>query len=305
MVKAGVPRHDPVPIGDVATPAFARLPDPLTLFSTRAARFRTLARGHDLEPYLLFLAGLADVQHRVQAGLADAELPDAESLRRAREFGMPPLDRGRFTVDPVLETLLDRVLARAGAIDMPSAAAMALTRVVGASELLRDEMIRSVLDVSIPVEALAEHAFVAAALQVHFARLAARLDPASLVPVGDGVCPVCGSPPTASMIVGWLGAHGARYCGCSLCGTLWNYVRIKCVLCASTKGIAYQEVEGGPGTVKAETCTSCRGYVKILQQQKDPAVDIVADDVASLGLDLLMRDTGFRRGGVNAFLLGY
>jgi FdhE protein len=27
--------------------------------------------------------------------------------------------------------------------------------------------------------------------------------------------------------------------------------------------------------------------------------------VASLGLDLLMRQTGFRRGGVNPFLLGY
>ena len=69
-------------------------------------------------------------------------------------------------------------------------------------------------------------------------------------------------------------------------------------LCGSTKGISYQEIDGGPGTVKAETCTSCRGYVKILQQHKDPAVDIVADDVASLGLDLLMRDTEFRRGGV-------
>ena len=125
------------------------------------------------------------------------------------------------------------------------------------------------------------------------------------MPVGDGACPVCGGPPTASMVVGWLGAHGARYCGCALCGTLWNYVRIKCALCASTEGIAYQEIEGGPGTVKAETCTSCRGYVKILQQHKDPAVDIIADDVASLGLDLLVRETGFQRGGVNPFLLGY
>ena len=131
------------------------------------------------------------------------------------------------------------------------------------------------------------------------------LDAASLVPVGDGACPVCGGPPAASMIVGWLGAHGARYCGCGLCGTLWNYVRVKCTLCASTKGIAYQEIDGGAGNVKAETCTSCHGYLKVLQQTKDPDVDIIADDVASLGLDLLVREAGFRRGGVNPFLVGY
>jgi FdhE protein len=135
--------------------------------------------------------------------------------------------------------------------------------------------------------------------------LANGLDAASLVPVADGVCPACGGAPAASMVVGWLGAHGARYCGCSLCGTLWNYVRIKCALCSSTEGISYQEIEGGHGIVKAETCGNCRGYLKILQQHKDPAVNVIADDVASLGLDLLMRETGFRRGGVNPYLTGY
>jgi len=57
--------------------------------------------------------------------------------------------------------------------------------------------------------------------------------------------------------------------------------------------------------VKAETCKSCHGYLKILQQHKDPAVDIIADDVATLGLDLLVRETGFKRGGANPFLVGY
>ena len=166
-------------------------------------------------------------------------------------------------------------------------------------------MVRAVLADAIPMEALAEHVYVAAALQVHFARLAARLDPARLVPVGDGACPACGGPPATSLLVGWPGSHGARFCACWLCGTMWNYVRIKCVLCGSTEGVAYKEVEGGPGTVKAETCEKCRGYVKILNQQKEPEVDPVADDVASLALDLLVREAGFSRGAVNPFLIGY
>ena len=67
-------------------------------------------------------------------------------------------------------------------------------------------------------------------------------------------------------------------------------MRIKCTLCGSTKGIAYQEIEGHGDTIKAETCDSCRGYVKVLHQHKDPALEPIADDIASLGLDLLVRE---------------
>ena len=77
------------------------------------------------------------------------------------------------------------------------------------------------------------------------------------------------------------GAPGARYCACSLCGTLWNYVRIKCTLCGSTEGISYLRSRRRRRHDQAETCDNCHGYVKILHQQKDPALDPVADDVAS------------------------
>jgi FdhE protein len=168
-------------------------------------------------------------------------------------------------------------------------------------------MARSILSEPAAAESLAERVFLAASLQVHFARLAARLDASALVPVGEGACPACGSHPVSSLVVGWRGAHNTRFCACSLCSTLWHVVRVKCVLCGSTKGISYQEIEGGPGagTVRAETCASCQCYVKILQQQVDPALDPVADDVATLGLDLLLREAGYRRGAVNPFLLGY
>ena len=100
-------------------------------------------------------------------------------------------------------------------------------------------MLRNVLADAIPADALAEHALMAAALQVHFARLAATLDASRLKSVGNGACPACGGPLVASLVVGWQGAHGTRFCACALCGTLWNYVRIKCTLCGSTEGIAY------------------------------------------------------------------
>ena len=305
MSKAGAPRHDPIPIGEIAAPPFVRLPDPLTLFATRSLRFRTLAEGHQLGPYLLFLAAISECQHRIQKDLPEPDPPADDTRERAREHAMPPLDRTRFTADATLDATLDRLLALAATIDMPDNARAAIERARGADAAARDEMVRSVLADAIPVETLADHVCVAAALQVHFARLAARLDPAALVPIGDGVCPACGGAPVASAIVGWKGAHGTRFCTCSLCATQWHVVRIKCVLCESTAGIAYEELDSGPDTVKAETCENCRGYMKILHQHKNPQLEPVADDVATLGLDILLRENGYRRGAVNPFLLGY
>ena len=305
MTQVGPTNYDPIPIGEVAKPPFARLPDPLAMFAGRAARLRALADGHELHAYLKFLADLCDVQHRIQPGLPDAELPAADAIARSRQFRMPPLDRIGFERDGAMDAVWERLLAMAEQVAMPDKARIALARVRVADPVVEKTLVGAVLANAIPPEALAEHVFVAAALQVHFARLAAHLDAKALVPVGQGACPACGGPPVSSMVVGWSGAQNTRFCACSLCGTLWNYPRIKCVLCGATEGIAYQQIAGGSGMVKAETCNSCRSYVKILHQHTDSALDPVADDVATLALDLLLRDSEYRRGGINPFLLGY
>src|ERR1700729_3972856 len=109
MSKAGATAHDPIPIGDIAAPPFVRLPDPLTLFATRSLRFRTLAEGHQLAPYLFFLAAISECQHRIQKDLPEPDLPANDTRDRAREHAMPPLDRTRFTVDAALDATLDRL----------------------------------------------------------------------------------------------------------------------------------------------------------------------------------------------------
>jgi FdhE protein len=304
MSKADAPQHDRVPIGEVAAPPFCRLPDPILLFAERAQRLRRLAQGHPLAPYLRFLADLTEAQYRIQDDLPPPTMPDTSARRRARDFGMPPLDRNGFTTDVAYRSTLERLLALAVEIDMPPVARAALERVISADNGTHEAMMRALLADSVPVEALAEHVFIAAPLQVHFARLASGLDAKALIAVGEGICPACGGPPVASMVVGWKGAHGTRFCGCALCGTLWHVVRIKCTLCGSTKGISYHEIEGAP-VVKAETCDECCNYVKILLQHKQADVDPIADDVASLGLDLLLREKGYRRGAFNPFLIGY
>ncbi len=296
---------DPTAIGNISSPPFACLPGPSLLFSVRAARLRQLAETSNLAPYLRFLADLAQAQHDIQAGLPLPNGPDANTLARAREFAMPQLDRSQVAGDGTVGTLFDRLFAAAAAIEKPVAAAQALARVTSAEPLERLAMAETVFSNTLPGDAIAEHVFVWAALQVHFARLASVLDVAALAPVADGVCPVCGGMPVSSMVVGWPGSHGARFCSCSLCGTLWHYVRVKCVLCGSTKGIGYQEVDGQGGAIKAETCDECHHWSKILYQNKEPDADPVADDVASLSLDLLMREGPYHRGGFSPLLAGF
>ncbi len=146
--------------------------------------------------------------------------------------------------------------------------------------------------------------FIMAALQVYWAAMASTLrvtDVAQLdVPT---VCPVCGSLPVASVVRSdKRGPQGYRYLHCGLCETEWHMVRITCSHCLTTEGITYNAIEGGSEAVRAETCGKCHTYRKILYQEKDTGVEPVADDLASLALDLLMTEEGFHRGSGNPLL---
>ena len=57
--------------------------------------------------------------------------------------------------------------------------------------------------------------------------------------------------------------------------------------------------------MRAEVCSECRSWVKIFYLARNHSLDAIADDVGSLGLDLLMKETDFSRGGINPYLAGY
>jgi FdhE protein len=305
-----MPRKIPVPgditaIGEVRTPPFARVPDPVRLFERRSNRFRQLSGPDGIGPYLGFLAVIAEAQKQLAETLPAPSVFDEARMERAAEHAMPPLDRNAFRPDAAFRSLSEELFGALEKVGKPAAAQAALSAVNTASEDRIAAMVADLMADSVPAEAMAEYAYVAAALQLHFVRAASTLAERRLKPVADGACPACGGPPVSSLIVGWPQAGGSRFCSCALCGTLWHHVRIKCAICSSTKGIRYKEIEDGPGTIKAETCDECGCYVKIMNQQKDVSLDPFADDVGSLGIDLLMRDTKYRRGAFNPFLLGY
>jgi FdhE protein len=69
------------------------------------------------------------------------------------------------------------------------------------------------------------------------------------------------------------------------------------------EGIAYLEIEGASGLVKAETCDQCRSYSKIVFADMDADAEVFADDLTTLTLDILVDEAGWRRFTPNPFLL--
>jgi FdhE protein len=166
--------------------------------------------------------------------------------------------------------------------------------------------------------------FLYAALQVYWSDRVDRLSEGD-VPFMDhaGDCPVCGSQTVASVVRIGAASHGYRYLQCGLCATESHVVRVKCTICASTGKIAYrglvgkdvpaeEDDPGAPGGkrqandparfAKAESCDDCHGYRKIFYQEHDYEVEPLADDLASLSLDVLMAGEGYTRAAGNPLI---
>ncbi|WBU57901.1 formate dehydrogenase accessory protein FdhE [Paracoccus sediminicola] len=301
-------RPDPSVISNISTPDFARLPDPHRLFATRAARLRKLAEGARLAPYLNFLADLCEIQAQLVTDLPAPPPVDADTVARNRSYRMPPLDRAELVGSAALSETVGALLERASKIEMPDQARAALRALRDAPEQDRRALLSDIASDRVPEGFAAPAAFLAAALQLLAVRMAAGLDAEQLVPIRVGICPSCGGRPSVSMVTATLHTEGARYCCCATCATQWNEVRVKCTCCGSTKGIGYRAVDDGAASdqpIKAEICKECKSWVKILYQNVDTTLEPFADDVASLGLDALMRETEWDRGGFNPFLIGY
>lgn len=277
------------------------LPVTTSLFSDRGDRFDTLADKHSLSDWLRFLGQLSRAQ---QAALKDlpALALDTQQIEQAVQHGMPPLNLSQRPAE-WRQTLRD--IARLLGTDIPEGARKALDALLAADDAWLEKLAETLLTGEIDAGDAAELPFVAAALQVVYTRLASQLEAHHLKVLDPhGVCPCCGSPAVASVVRLGSAINNLRYLHCSLCNTEWNVTRAVCTACDTDKSVALMELEGSKGAVRAETCDSCKSYLKIVYQDKDPRVDPVADDLATLSLDMLVDEAGYARSGPNLLLIG-
>ena len=294
--------------GEIAPPSgeppFLRLPE-RDLFQMRAGRLDSLAAGHALGDYLRFLAALARAQHAALSLVRAVPLPEPEQLQRCRAHGMAPLGAQVWTRAPVWREALRHILAVLAPGALPEAARAAIVHLKKMDDADLERLADAILAGDFAQMDRVTAPFVAAALQVYWLHMATSLGREVFARLEThSACPVCASAPVASVVRIGGDDHGLRYLTCSLCSAQWHTVRVKCALCESTKGISYYGIEGGSAAIKAESCEACNGYLKILYMEKDPNLEAVADDVASVALDVLMAESGAERAGINFYLLG-
>jgi FdhE protein len=292
------------PFGDVTAPEPLILPDPATRFARSAARLEALSDGHPMREWLLFMARLAQAQHIVATTLEPFAAIGPAAVERAANARIPPLAADGHRRDPAWREGLALLLDDFNSVTVPAPARTAMASLrdseASAVEALADRFLQGTVA---PLEAGAVF-YVAAALQVYFTRLAALLPAASLRLLPQrGLCPCCGSTPIAGVVTASGPAPGSRYLYCSLCATAWNHVRAVCITCGEARSLSLKGIEGDLGVVKAETCDECHTYAKMLYQKQDMKLDAFADDLATLGLDLLVAEAGWARHAPNPLLL--
>jgi FdhE protein len=280
-----------------------RLPERATVFATRAARLKHLANGNPIAGYIRLMSTLADAQHHLLANF-EAKQPPPEAIANAQQHSMPLIPALSPDRDPAWRDILHRLLDK---VEAAGAVTPALGKVLDTLRLKTPQELETQADAVLAQRYNevdpATAPFIMAALQVVWTNLASRLDSGDM-PYRDtpGVCPVCGGPPVASIVRVGGQYQGYRYLQCGLCANEWHMVRVKCSNCDSTKGIAYHGVEGSSEALKAESCDECHTYRKIGYQEKDFEFEPLADDLASLTLDLLMNEAGYQRSGPNPLL---
>lgn len=279
------------------------LPQVSTLFAERAARLRQLADGNPIADYLQFAAKIVDAQHAA-AGSVELQPMDRSNIERSQQFSMPLLPAADH-IDPAWQQVLNAMLdTLSGSEGLPEPLQPLLQSLRDLSQDERDTIAKRLLQKEVAARHIGMAPFIMAALQVTYAQRAAALDVED-VPYTDPatICPVCASEPVSSVLRIDGKANGHRYLHCGTCCTEWQLVRVKCSHCESTKGIHYQSVEGGKEVVTAETCDECGTYRKVVNQEKDPMAEPLADDLATLTLDLLMSEnTQFKRASANPLL---
>lgn len=274
-----------------------------SLFAARSARFAALAAGHALGDWLEFLGRAAAAQHSILLA-APVAAPAPALVAGAREHGLPPLSAVSWPRAPVWQEQLCR-LADTLAPQAPAAARASLlalrTAPAGQWERLADQVVRA----EFADADIGRLPFVALALQTYWTGLAAAMaDPAPRLAEAPGRCPCCGYLPVAAVQRQAGEVANLRYLQCALCNTQWHLPRIQCAECGAQREVHYRQIENLDSAVRAEVCDACRGYLKIVHCDRDPGADAVADDLASLALDLLLDQAGYGRIGPNPLYLG-
>ena len=276
------------------------------IFANRAVRFKELAEADhsDWHAYLSLLSALCDAQQAV----ADRHnLPLPELYQGATV--LPTTAQGQ--VPAAFFSVFQDLLAEA-APHITATAAQETAKLRALAQIEAEALAQRVLTQEATAADKSAEIWVQAALQIIWTAWAAQLSENHVPPVEERThCPCCGTEAVGSVVLIKGDLNGFRYMHCPMCNSRWNVLRAKCPTCGDAGNMRLQQVEADSApdlspayaAANAESCKSCHTYRKLYRQDKQQYADAVADDLATLGLDIAVGEAGFERGGANPFLL--
>jgi len=273
--------------------------DAAETFRARAERMQVLADQQSDSPWLAFCAQLMQAQVDCLGSVQPQPL-DENVVRESLIHKLPPFSITTWLPEAQWSVVFNALSEALEAMPLAPGVRGALERVKQTAVVDQIRQAKALLaahDSALPADAVP---FIGAALQLLWATQSKTLSAFVELHKGEsGLCPVCGSHPVASVVrVGERDLH--RYLICSLCASEWYAPRARCTNCETPKEVSMLG-DTRDSALQGECCEECRGYLKLMFQAKEPLIDAVADDLASISLDLALSAEGFSRTGRNLF----
>ncbi len=274
--------------------------NPKNLYFRRAKRLRELAKNNPFADYMEFAANLVEVQLDLLETQPIANQTEKLTAYLESTQGQKPLNAKNFKRSTewhdLLLALVNKFKPYANDAMQP---ALEWLEKTATSEL--EDLVDHLLNERFEQVPTDKAVFLWAALSLYWTQLAQQLPRNTRTEVGERhTCPVCDSAPIVS-VIHFGDTQGLRYLHCSLCESEWNMTRSQCSNCDQSRHLDYWNFEGNDA-VKAESCEDCGSYLKVLYQDKDPHVEPIADDLATIFLDAEMEHKDLARSGLNPFL---
>ncbi|WP_028357363.1 formate dehydrogenase accessory protein FdhE [Brackiella oedipodis] len=280
------------------------------VFAKRAERLHTLAQQDhsDWSHYLLLIAQIAKVQDKLLATLKPSDLiAKAQQLRQHPETEAVVLDAEFLQTQSKVIAKLFKKFYKAIKADLPQASQQTWQTLLALNpEALITLCVAHLQGQPLPhpAQAIWLHAVLEIVLskqamqfnEYHFALNAAAT-----------TCPCCGSETVASYVINHGQDEGLRYLYCGTCNSAKHYLRAQCTFCGSGKSMYLASIdeapEGGLEAAVGECCDECHHYRKLFDLKKQQFAEVIADDLASLALDIKLGEAGYSRGGHNPYLM--
>ncbi|WP_208431772.1 formate dehydrogenase accessory protein FdhE [Bartonella schoenbuchensis] len=237
---------------------WVKLPDRESLFEKRAHRFMHLATTNPNKEDLLFWAHFCNAQQQLTNTLKDF----STALSRFTMVSTPPFDRSKILnlgfYDSVVHNFLNHISTSALPVKYQEA--------FNKAQQQQDQWRlwgHNLLNHPLSHQHLAEHIFITGALQIIYCLTSSQLDPQTLTPQQNNLCPACAGTYLVNIVCDWKGEEKPQLCSCLYCGTLWRSAHFQCTVCNAAHSTFHHKYEKDPknillDNILIEVCEVCR-----------------------------------------------